>query len=210
MSYPIREQDVTGQEDAMSLSGFLPAVSRRAIVVGSVAALVGAASGLELKAQGTAQQQQQTTPQTPQAPAPAQNDPLTFTTPAPRIIMLTLTPDGEQAFEAALQKAKDVIAKPEAKPELKQQAAHWKVSTGANEKQPSTDGFVTLVMVLDQTVPNVTYNPFGILSGSGMTNEQYNSDVKPLNDRVNAGIKGFLDLVITPKLDMAPAAGGGH
>ena len=38
----------------MSLSGFMPVLSRRAIVMASAAALVGAVSGSSLRAQGTA------------------------------------------------------------------------------------------------------------------------------------------------------------
>src|SRR5579863_5068511 len=67
VSHGSKAWGVTGQEDAMSLSGFLPAASRRAMVVGSVAAFVCAVSSSVLMAQGAAQAP---APQTPAAQAP--------------------------------------------------------------------------------------------------------------------------------------------
>lgn len=194
----------------MSLSGFLPAASRRIVLMGSVAAFVCAASGSVLRAQATAP------PQTPQtaAPAPASPpDPLKFDTPVPRVVFLALTADGDQAFEAALTKAKDVLTKSE-KPEQKQQAAHWKVL----KAKPEADGSVTLFMILDAVVPNVSYNPFAILFSSGMPPDQLKSDIQPLMDRVNsqganppgtAAMKGFKVFEVSTLVDMAAAAGGG-
>jgi hypothetical protein len=193
---------VTGQEDAMSLSGFLPAASRRVVVMGGVAALVFMVSGSALRAQATAP------PQTPQtaAPAPAQPpDPLKFDTATPRLVFMVLTPDADQAFEAALAKAKDVLSKSE-KPEQKQQAAHWKVL----KAKPNDDGSITLFLMLDAVVPNASYNPFSILYASGLPADQIKSEIVPLSDRVNAKdqIKGFKVFEVSTFLDMA--GGGGH
>jgi len=188
----------------MSLSGFLPAASRRIVLMGSVAAFVCAASGSALRAQVAAP------PQTPQtaAPAPAPpQDPLMFTTGASRVVFMALTADGDQAFEAALTKAKDVLTK-SPKPEQQQQAAHWKVL----KAKPEPDGSVTLFMVLDTVVPNVSYNPFAILFASGLPADQLKSDVQPLMDRVNAkgSMIGFKVFEVSTFLDMAAAGGGGH
>jgi hypothetical protein len=196
---------VTGQEDAMSLSGFLPAASRRVVVMGGVAALVSMVSGSALRAQATA-------PQAPAAQAAAPPDPLKFDTATPRVVFMSLTADGEQAFEAALIKAKDVLSKPAATPEQKQQAAHWKVL----KAKPEADGSFTLFMLLDAVVPNVSYNPFAILYASGLPADQLKTDVQPLMDRVNAGsgtpaaaMKGFKPFEVSTLVDMAGSGGGG-
>jgi hypothetical protein len=182
----------------MSLSGFLPAVSRRAIVLGSVAAFVCAMSSSALRAQATAPPPQTAPPQTP-APAAPPTDPLMFTTPAARVIVLSLTADGDSALEAALTMAKDALAKSE-KPERKQQAAHWKVW-----KATAVDGTVSLFFVLDAVVPGVSYNPFIIINEAGLPREQ----VDPLLARINAGaIKGLAPFTYTPFIDMS--GGGGH
>lgn len=190
----------------MSLSGFLPVVSRRAMVIGGVAALASAVSIATLHAQGTQQQQQTTPPQTaaPQTPAqPAPADPLTFTTTGPRVVILTVTQDAGQAFEAALNKAKDVLAK-STKPEQKQQAAHWKVLKGAQADN------IVFIFTLDQTSANMSYNPFVILQGAGLDQAVYASDITPLFNRVNAGLKGLLAIEGT-LIDMGGApAGGAH
>jgi hypothetical protein len=180
----------------MSLSGFLPAASRRIVLMGSVAAFVCAASGSALRAQATAPPQ---TPAAPQAAAPAQADPLKFDTPAARLIVLSVSADCDVAFESALTMAKDAVAKPDAKPERKQQAAHWKVwkSTQAN-------GDVSLFFLLDSVVPNVSYNPFSILYDAGLPRDQ----VDALFARVNAGLKGLALFEYKPLIDMA--GGGGH
>ncbi|HEY6359220.1 MAG TPA: hypothetical protein VIX35_13300, partial [Vicinamibacterales bacterium] len=160
------------------MSGFLPAASRRIVVMGSVAAFVCAASGTALRAHATAP------PPTPQAAAPApaaQQDPLKFDTATPRLVFMALTADGDQAFEAALTKAKDILSKSD-KPEQKQQAAHWKVL----KAKTNPDGSVTLFMMLDAVVPNVSYNPFAILFASGLPPDQIKSEIQPLMDRVNA------------------------
>lgn len=195
----------------MSLSGFLPAASRRIVVMGSVAAFVCAASGTALRAQATAP------PPTPQtaAPAPAAPpDPLKFDTAVPRVVFMALTADGDQAFELALTKAKDVLSKPTATPEQKQQAAHWKVL----KAKTNPDGSVTLFMVLDAVVPNVSYNPFAILFASGLPPDQIKSEIQPLMDRVNAqgtnppstaAMRGFNVFEVSTLLDMA-GGGGGH
>ncbi len=192
----------------MSLSGFLPAVSRRVIVIGSVAAFVCAASGSALRAQAAAP------PQTA-APAPAApQDPLKFDTAVPRVVFMALTADGEQAFEAALIKAKDVLSQSQ-KPEQKQQAAHWKVL----KAKPEPDGSITLFMMIDTVVPNVSYNPFAILFASGLPADQLKSDVQPLMDRVNAqganppstaAMRGFKVFETSSLVDMAAAGGGGN
>jgi hypothetical protein len=195
----------------MSLSGFLPAASRRVVLMGSVAAIVCAVTGSALRAQATAPPQ---TPAAPQTPAPAQPpDPLKFDTAVPRVVFMSLTADGDQAFEAALTKAKDVLSKSE-KPEQKQQAAHWKVL----KAKPEADGSITLFMILDAVVPNVSYNPFAILFASGLPAEQIKSDIQPLMDRVNAqagtpaaAMKGFKPFEVSTFIDMAaPGGGGGH
>jgi hypothetical protein len=184
----------------MSLSGFLPAVSRRAIVMASAAALVGAVSGSSLRAQGTA-----APPQTPATPPPAAQaapgDPLKFDTPAARVVILTCTDDAGQAMAEALAKAKDVLGK-SAKPEDKAQAAHWKVLKGAQA------GNTVFVFVLDQTSSGVSYNPFVILQNAGLPAAQYASEITPLFTRVNGGLKGLVALDGTIS-DMAAAAGGG-
>jgi hypothetical protein len=189
----------------MSLSGFLPAASRRIVVMGGVAALVSMVSGSALRAQATA-------PQTPAAPA-APPDPLKFDTASPRLVFMALTADGDQAFEAALAKAKDVLSKPTATPEQKQQAAHWKVL----KAKANPDGSVTLFMLLDAVVPNASYNPFAILFASGIPADQIKSDIQPLMDRVNAqganppstaAMKGFSVFEVSTLVDMA--GGGGH
>jgi hypothetical protein len=187
----------------MSLSGFLPAASRRIVVMGSVAAFVCAASGSALRAQAAAP------PQTPQtaAPAPASPpDPLKFDTAVPRLVFMSLTAEGGQAFETALTKAKDVLSKSD-KPEQKQQAAHWKVL-----KSTESDGSITLFLVLDVVVPNVSYNPFAILFASGLPADQIKSDIQPLMDKVNTpgAMKAFKPFEVSTFLDMAAAGGGGH
>jgi hypothetical protein len=192
----------------MSLSGFLPAASRRIVVTGSLAALACAMSGSAIRAQATA-------PPQAAAPAPAQPpDPLKFDTATPRVVFMALTADGEQAFEAALTKAKDVLSK-STTPEQKQQAAHWRVL----KAKANPDGSVTLFMILDAVVPNVSYNPFAILFASGLPADQLKTDVQPLMDRVNAqganppstaAMRGFSVFEVSTLVDMATAGGGGH
>jgi len=164
----------------MSLSGFLPVLSRRAIVISGVA-LASAISVPGLQAQQTTPPPQTTAPQTP---APA--DPLKFDTAVPRVVFISFTADAAQAFEQALGKAKDQIAKSD-KPELKTQAQHWRVVKAA----PQPDGTVAFIFIIDQTTPNASYNPFVILSNAGLDQQVYASEVTPLFTRVNAGIKGL-------------------
>jgi hypothetical protein len=177
----------------MSLSGFLPAFSRRAIVVTSAAAVLMATTGMVLKAQNPA-------PAAPAAQAPA--DPLSFTTADARVVFISLTPDAAQAFEAALGKAKDALAK-SAKPEQKDQASHWKVIKGAAQG----DGSVPFLYVLDKTVTGSSYNPFVILQGAGLDSATYTNEITPLFTKVNAGLKGLL-VVNGPLTDMAGAPAG--
>jgi hypothetical protein len=184
----------------MSLSGFLPAVSRRAITMGTIAVLAGVVSGAALKAQTTA-------PQTP-APAaqPAPADPLTFDSEVPRLVFISFTPDGAQAFEDAMKQAKDALAKSE-KPERKQQAAHWKAF-----RSVEPDGTVNEFFQLDATVKGVSYNPFAIiyenLSATGAAQAQ-RDPVDALFKRVNAAIKGLhVFEKYTSLVDMS--GGGGH
>jgi hypothetical protein len=183
----------------MSLSGFLPVASRRIVVMGSVAAFVCAVSGSVLRAQATAPPPQTTPPQTP-APAPPP-DPLKFTTPAARLIVLSVSADCDVAFESALTMAKDVVAKPDTKPERKQQAAHWKVW-----KSTLPNGDVSLFFLLDSVVPNVSYNPFSILYDAGLPRDQ----IDALFARVNAGLKGLALFEYVPLIDMSGGGGGGH
>jgi hypothetical protein len=188
----------------MSLSGFLPAVSRRAVAMGTVAALAGIVSVVALKAQATS-----APPQSGQAPAaaqaPAAGDPFVFTTPEPRLVLLSLTADAGAAMEAAVAKAKESLAKPGAKPEQKQQAAHWKVY-----KSVETNGDISIFFMLDQTVPNATYNPFkpvydDITAAGGDRKE---IDALFARVAVAGGIKGLKVFPITTLADMA--GGGGH
>lgn len=125
---------------------------------------------------------------------------------------MALTADGDQAFEAALTKAKDVLSKSE-KPEAKQQAAHWKVL----KAKPNSDGSITLFLMLDAVVPNVSYNPFAILYASGLPADQLKTEIQPLMERVNAGsgtpaaaMRGFSVFEVSTFLDMAGGGGGGH
>jgi hypothetical protein len=193
----------------MSLSEFLPAASRRVIVIGSVAAFVSMVSGSVLRAQTAAP------PQTPAAPqaAPAQpagtchypdpSDPLKFDIETPCLVIVSLTPDGDQAFEAALAQAKDVISKSQ-KPERKQQAAHWKVLRGA-----TPDGNVALFFLLDATVKGASYNPFTIVYEFLNDTHAPQADRDPVDallKRVNGGIKGLSSFVYAPLMDMGGAA----
>jgi hypothetical protein len=191
---------VTGQEDAMSLSGFLPAASRRIVVMGSVAAFVCLVAGTALRAQATAPPQ---TPAAPQAAAPAQADPLTFDVESPRLVFLSLTADGDQAFEQALTQAKGLLAKSD-KPERKQQAAHWKVLKGA-----TPDGNVALFFLLDTTVKGASYNPFAIIYEFLTDTHAPQADRDPVDallKRVNVAIKGLTSFVYSPLMDMGGAA----
>lgn len=160
----------------MSLSGFLPVLSRRAIVISGVAL----ASAISIPAL----QAQQTT--APQTTAPAPKDPLMFDTAAPRVVFISFTADAAQAFDQALGKAKEQIAKSD-KQELKTQAQHWRVVKAA----PQADGTVAFIFVIDQTTPNASYNPFVILQNAGLDQQVYANEVTPLFTRVNAGIKGL-------------------
>jgi len=179
----------------MSLSGFLPAVSRRAIVLTS-AALLMATTGLVLKAQDPAPP----APQTPAAQAPG--DPLTFSSADPRIVFISLTPDAAQAFEAAIGKAKEALGK-SAKPEQKDQAAHWKTMKGG--AQP--DGSIPFLYVIDKTASGISYNPFVILKDAGLAAQEYTDTITPLYTKVNAGLKGLV-VVIGPLNDMGGMAAG--
>ena len=185
----------------MSLSGFLPVVSRRAIVISGVA-LASAISVAALQAQQTTTPPQTTAPQTPAAPE--QKDPLKFENATPRVVFIGLTPDAAGAMEEALKQAKDVLGKSD-KPEQKTQAAHWKVIKGG----PQTDGSIPMIFVIDQTVPNVSYNPFMILQGAGLSAQEYTDKITPLFNRVNAGFKNFLPIEGT-LIDLGAAGGGGH
>jgi hypothetical protein len=173
----------------MSLSGFLPAVSRRAVVIGSLAVFACVTAGAPLRAQA-------------QQPAPAQQaDPLTFDSTSPLLVFITLTADADKAMEEALTKAKDVLAKSD-KPERKAQAAHWKVL-----RTEQGDGHVILIYVLDQVQKGVSYNPFAILYDSGAPREQ----VDPLLAKINTpGAIGLSKSAYTPFIDMGGGAGGGH
>jgi len=194
----------------MSLSGFLPAASRRVVVMGSVAAFVSMVSGSILRAQATAPPQTPAAP--PQAaapivpgscPAPDATDPMKFDTQAPCLVILLFTQDADQAFEAALAQAKDVLSKSQ-KPERKQQSAHWKVLKGA-----TSDGNVALFFVLDSTVKGASYNPFAIIYESLNDSHAAQADRDPVDallKRVNAGIKGLNSFVTSPLLDMGGAA----
>jgi hypothetical protein len=186
----------------MSLSGFMPVLSRRAIVMASAVALASAVSGSALRAQGTA-----TPPQTPaaapQTPAPPP-DPLKFTTAGPRVVFLSFTADAAQAMEQALAKTKDALSKASS-PEQKQQIGHWKIFKGAAQ----TDGSIPFLFVLDQTVPNVSYNPFVILQNAGLPAEEYAKTITPLFTTVNSGFKA-LSVIESTMIDIgAPAGGGG-
>jgi hypothetical protein len=195
----------------MSLSGFLPAASRRAIVIGSVAAFVSMVSGSVLRAQTAAPPQTPAAPQAAPAPPaeapgschyPDPTDPLKFDIEAPCLVILLLTPDGDQAFEAALAQAKGVLAKSE-KPERKQQSAHWKVLKGA-----APDGNVALFYMLDATVKGASYNPFTIVYEFLNDTHAPQADRDPVDallKRVNGGIKGLSSFVYSPLMDM----GGG-
>lgn len=181
----------------MSLSGFLPAVSRRAMALGTVAALASVASVGVLQAQATS-----TPPASGQTPAAAAApaDPLTFTSATARMVFISLTADAGAAMEDALKRAKEAIAKPDAKPEAKQQAAHWKVL-----KSTEANGDVSLFFVLDPTVPNVSYNPFKAVYDSGADR----TVIDPLFARVNGGIKGLKYFEnYSMLIDMS--GGGGH
>jgi hypothetical protein len=194
----------------MSLSGFLPAASRRVMVIGSVAAFVSVVSGSVLRAQTAAPPQTPAAPQAAPAPAAppgtcpplAATDPLSFNTEAPCLVIISLTPDGDQAFEAALAQAKDVLSKSQ-KPERKQQSAHWKVLKGA-----TPDGNVALFFVLDATVKGVSYNPFAIIYEALNDNHAPQADRDPVDallKRVNVAIKGLTSFLYSPLMDM----GGG-
>jgi hypothetical protein len=181
----------------MSLSGFLPAVSRRAIVITGAAAVLMATTGMVLKAQDPA------APQTPAAPAAqAPPDPLTFNSADPRVVFIYLTPDAAQAFEAAMVMAKDALGKA-AKPEQKDQVAHWKTMKGAAQ----ADGSIPYLYVLDKTVSGSSYNPFMILKDAGLAAQEYTDKVTPLYTKVNSGIKALI-VVNGPLNDMGGAAGG--
>jgi hypothetical protein len=170
----------------MSLSGFLPVVSRRAIVIGGVV-LAGAVSVAALHAQQT------TPPAAPQTPAaPAQAEPLKFTTPGPRVILLTLTQDAGQAFETALTRAKEELAK-STKQEDKDQLAHWKVLQGT-QTDPSGATNVVFFFMLDQTSVGQSYNPFVILQAAGLSADEYTKTITPLYEKVNTGLKGYLPI----------------
>ncbi len=172
----------------MSLSGFLPAVSRRAVVIGSLAVFACVAAGAPLRAQQTA------------PAAPAQADPLTFDSTQPLLVFITLTAEADKAMEEALTKAKDVLAKSD-KPERKAQAAHWKVL-----RTDQGDGHVILIYMLDQVQKGVSYNPFAILYEAGLPRDQ----VDPLLAKINTpGAIGLSKSAFTPFIDMA-GAGGTH
>jgi hypothetical protein len=197
----------------MSLSGFLPAASRRALVIGSIAAFVCAVSVSVLRAQGAAQAStpQTAAPQTPAAQAPPAQvpgtcppvdptkDPLSFNTEAPCLVIISLTPDGDQAFEQALTQAKTILAS-SAKPERKQQSAHWKVLKGA-----TPDGNVALFFLLDATVKGASYNPFAIIYESLTDSHAPQADRDPVDallKRVNVAIKGLTSFIYAPLMDM--------
>jgi len=195
----------------MSLSEFLPAASRRAMVIGSVAAFVCMVSGSVLSAQTAAPPQAPAAPQAAPAAAPpgtcppvdATKDPLSFNTEAPCVVIISLTPDGDQAFEVALAQAKGVLAKSD-KPERKQQAAHWKVLKGG-----TPDGNVALFFLLDATVKGASYNPFAIIYESLNDTHAPQADRDPVDallKRVNVAIKGLTSFIYAPLMDMGGAA----
>jgi len=172
------------------LSGFLPAVSRRVVVISGLAVFACVSAGAPLRAQ-----------QTPPAAAPAQTDPLTFDSEKPLLVFITLTADADKAFEDALTKAKDVLAKSD-KPERKAQAAHWKIL-----KTDGGNGSVILISMLDQVQKGASYNPFAILYESGLPHDQ----IDPLLAKVNApGAIGLSKSAYSPFMDMGGGAGGGQ
>jgi len=143
--------------------GSLPAVSRRAIAVMGVLAVVAAVTVSGIKAQ-----------QAPAAPAPDG-----FKYDVPQLFLFwTVQPAGVDAFETTMKGVKEALAKSE-KAERKAQAANWKVF-----KSPQAGGVVTYIWQLDKVNKDVSYNPFLILTEGGMKAE----DVKVLFDKVNPNI----------------------
>jgi hypothetical protein len=157
--------------------GSLPAVSRRAIAVMGVLAIVAVTSVSGIKAQ--------------QAPAAAPPDQFKFDV-SSMFLFLTVSADGVSSFETTMTKVKEALAKSE-KPERKQQAAHWKVFKSA---QP--DGSVIFIWQLDQVVKEASYDPFKLLQEGGMAP----ADIKALYDKVGPSIKGINMMALAPVADM--------
>jgi hypothetical protein len=160
--------------------GFLPAVSRRAIAVVGVLAVVAAVTVSGIKAQ--------------QAPA-APPDQFKFDVPS-MFLFLTVSSDGASSFETTMIKVNEALGKSD-KPERKQQAAHWKVL-----KSPQPDGSVIFIWHLDQVVKGTSYDPFKVLQEGGMPP----ADIKALYDKVGPNIKGINMMSLAPVVDM----GGGN
>lgn len=156
--------------------GSLPAVSRRAIAVMGVLAIVAVTSVSGIKAQ------------TPAAPQP---DQFKFDA-SSMFLFLTVSADGVSSFETTMAKVKEALGKSE-KPERKQQAAHWKVYKSA---QP--DGSVIFIWHLDQVVKEASYDPFKLLQEGGMPP----ADIKALYDKVGPSIKGINMMALAPVADM--------
>jgi hypothetical protein len=134
-----------GQEDAMSLSGFLPAVSRRVVVIGCLAVFACVSAGAPLRAQ-----------QTPPAAQPAA-DSFLFSTQGDNLcVMITLKGAAAGEWESLMKLVQTSLAK-STDPARKQQAAHWKVAKAGPLSDP--DHSVMFLWYLDQVVKDKTYNP---------------------------------------------------
>jgi hypothetical protein len=166
----------------MVLSGFLPAVSRRAIVVVGVAALVGVGSYSTIKAQ-----------QTPPAAAPQQPK-MPFAPEAKSGLIYFTVKDADAAdFESTFPKIKEALGKSD-KAERKQQAAGWKVY-----KLPPANGSIVYICIVDPVVTGADYDPMKILTEAFPTEAQ----------ALFAKFKGVQSINMTAIDKVADLSGGG-
>jgi hypothetical protein len=134
-----------GEEDGyMRLSGFLPVASRRVVVALGAAAMVMVAASAQA--------------QTPAAAAQDKpKDPLKFETPPPGpvLLMISIKPGQETAFEEAYDTIKKGLAA-SSKPELQAQAKTMNLMRFATDLP--ADQPRPYVVMLDPPTPNVSYD----------------------------------------------------
>ncbi len=157
----------------MRFAWLKPAMARRTVVLGLalVALALLLSSGVSAQTQTPPQQPAQQAAQT-QAPA---KPGLAFQNDA-GLVLLYVKQEKTADFEALMTKLKDALAKNES-PEVKQQAAGWKIFKAPNG--PAPQGAVAYIMMMDPVVKGAEYSFLGILY------KAFPSDAKAIFDQWN-------------------------
>jgi len=160
--------------------GLLPAASRRAIAVIGVLAVVAATSVSGVHAQ--------------QAPAAPQADPFKFDVPS-LLLFITVQQAGVEPFEQAMNNVHDALAKSD-KAERKHQLAHWQMF-----KSPvQAGGAVIFVWRLDEINKDVTYDPFKIMTESGMDANAVGELYKKIQPSLPAGSINMIPITLVANM----------